>query len=138
MQGSGMTLGWRKGDCGLESSCRSVAGGHHRHRCRCSRAHVFLDCHLVLGRGCHQVLASILTLQFESDFEQMWCSRASGLSYCISWIVFFAWGSWMPGFPHCTDVDQLLDSGCSGCWGSQDQTWMEGHPKTAPGRSAFP
>lgn len=36
------------------------------------QSYVFLGCHLVLGHGCHQVLASILTVQFEDGFEWKW------------------------------------------------------------------
>lgn len=35
-------------------------------------SHIFLGCHLVPGHGCHQVLASVLTAQFEDGFERMW------------------------------------------------------------------
>lgn len=70
--------------------------------------------------GCLVVLSSVLSI-IGRCFELMWQLRKPAAFFFspVLRLCSLLGGSWMPGFPYCAGVDQFLDSGCSGYWGSQ-------------------
>lgn len=70
--------------------------------------------------GCHGVLSGVLSV-IGRCFELMWqlWKPAAFFFPPVLRLCSLLGGNWMPRFPYCAGVDQFLDSGYSGYWGSQ-------------------